>query len=220
MTAPSSHRLLWRRAGLVLASLAIGGLATAAALRFGGAADAPPSVTRLSLTTRGETVLNVNGNGRDLTITPDGAHVVYVGNGGQQIFVRGLDRLDPIAIATTSLGMNPFVSPDGQWVGFGEGFGWLKKVPIGGGPAITVARLVTGFLRGAVWLPDGTIVFATNFHRGLLRVPANGGEPTPLTTPDAARNDCAHLWPAILPDGRSLLFTVFPLRGGLAAGRR
>ena len=115
--------------------------------------------------------------------------------------------------------MNPFVSPDGQWVGFGEGFGWLKKVPIGGGPAITVARLVTGFLRGAVWLPDGTIVFATNFHRGLLRVPANGGEPTPLTTPDAARNDCAHLWPAILPDGRSLLFTVFPLRGGLAAAK-
>ena len=31
--------------------------------------------------------------------------------------------------------MNPFISPDGQWVGFGENFGFLKKVPIGGGPA-------------------------------------------------------------------------------------
>ena len=53
--AAASARPLWRRAGLVIACLAIGGLATAAAIRFGGAPSAPPSVTRLSLTTGGET---------------------------------------------------------------------------------------------------------------------------------------------------------------------
>ena len=79
--------------------------------------------------------------------------------------------------------------------------------------ALTVAPVASfGFIRGAVWLPDNTIVFATNTHRGLLRVSADGGEPTPLTIPSDTRNEYDHLWPEILPDGRSLLFTVIPLR--------
>jgi serine/threonine-protein kinase len=219
MAAPPL-RPLWRRATPAVALLAFGGLVTAAALWLGRAPDPAQPVTRLSLATRGETEFFVNDNGRDLTITPDGSRVVYVGNGGRQIFVRGLDQLDPIAIVPTPLrGQNPFVSPDGQWVGYGEGFGLLKKVPIGGGQALTVAQWNFGFIRGAVWLPDDTIVFATNTQRGLLRVSADGGEPTPLTVPSDTRNEYSHLWPEILPDGRSLLFTVFPLKGGLAAAK-
>ena len=148
--------------------------------------------------------------------------MVYVGDGGRKLFVRRLDQLDPIAIATSPQPflMNPFISPDGQWVGFNENFGFLKKVPIGGGVALVVTRVINGLVRGAVWLPDDTIVFATNRLRGLLRVPAKGGEPaTTLTTPDPDRNEYAHLWPEILPDGRSLLFTVLPRKGGLAAAK-
>jgi eukaryotic-like serine/threonine-protein kinase len=219
-SAPPSPRRRWPAAAMI-AMLVAGSLATIAGMWLASSPE-PQRVVRLSLATRSETAFFAYGNGRNVTATPDGAHVVYVGNGGRQIFVRRLDQLEPAAIATTSLAaplMNPFVSPDGQWVGFGEGFGLLKKVPIGGGPAITVTTLNTGFVRGAVWLPDDTIVFSTNFHRGLLRVAASGGTPAALTTPDADRNEHAHLWPEILPDGRTLLFTVFPRTKGLAAAK-
>jgi hypothetical protein len=62
-----------------------------------------------------------------IALSPDGAHVVYVGNGGTQLLVRQLDALEPIAIYTGSP-ISPFVSLDGQWVGFFEGV-ILKKVP-------------------------------------------------------------------------------------------
>lgn len=221
-TAGASSRLSsWQSAGLTVAALAIGVLATASIFWFGQTRDTAAPVTRLSLGTSGNTTLHVNGNARDLTITPDGSRVVYVGSGGRQIFVRALGEFEPKAIVTAPQGalMNPFVSPDGQWVGFGAGLQVLQKVPIGGGPPVTVTRLLFGFLRGAVWLPDNTIVFATNTQLGLLRVSADGGEPEILTTPDAARNEYDHLWPEALPDGRSLLFTVIQRTGGLAAAK-
>ena len=79
---------------------------------------------------------------------------MYVGNNGTQLFVRALDVLEPVAIAT---GVNlrcPFVSPDGQWVGFVENTITLKKVAITGGPPVTLASLDGFGPRGAVWGPD------------------------------------------------------------------
>ena len=35
----------------------------------------------------------------------------------------------------------PFVSPDGQWIGFVDGITVLKKVAVTGGPAVTLATL-------------------------------------------------------------------------------
>jgi hypothetical protein len=43
--------------------------------------------------------------------------VVYVGNNGTQLFVRALDALESVVIATGQI-REPFVSPDGQSVGF------------------------------------------------------------------------------------------------------
>ena len=40
-----------------------------------------------------------------------------------------------------------------------------------------------------------------------------GGEPEQLTTPDAERGEIDHLWPEVLPDGESVLFTII---GGTA----
>ena len=77
---------------------------------------------------------------RSLAITPDGTRVIYVGNNGNQLFVRPLDRLDPMPLVTGTVPLNwVFVSPDGQWVGFDEG-GTLKKVALTGGPAETIAQ--------------------------------------------------------------------------------
>jgi hypothetical protein len=45
---------------------------------------------------------------------------------------------------------------------------------------------------------------------GLFTVPAEGGPPAPLTTPDASREEIAHRSPFFLPDGRNLLYRAYP----------
>jgi len=52
-------------------------------------------------------------------------------------------------------------------------------------------------------------VFATNdAMTGLLSVAASGGSPKILTKPNSATGELDHLFPSILPDGRTVLFTV------------
>jgi serine/threonine-protein kinase len=219
--AASSPRHWWRRAGPVSVAFGAGALAAAAVFLIRDAPNTTAPVTRLPLGARGAAALHVEGNDHELAITPDGSRVVYVGNGGRQIFVRALDHLDPVAIASGSLLKNPFISPDGQWVGFGESFraGSLNKVPISGGPVVEIAT-GTGTLRGAVWLADNTIVFASsNRTTGLRRVSAGGGTPHDLTRPDPASNEYDHFWPEALPDGRGIVYTVLARTGGLGAAR-
>src|SRR5439155_25080938 len=50
--------------------------------------------------------------------------------------------------------------------------------------------------------------------RGLLSVPAGGGEPKVLTKPAAAHGDADHHFPSFLPSGRAVLYTIRP-SGGL-----
>ena len=179
-------------------------------------AAAPPRVTRMTITPSGPAALTINDTDRDLALSPDGTHVVYIGNNGTQLFVRALDALEPVAIASNTLAVHgPFVSPDGQWVGFVGNTTTLTKVAITAGPPITLARL-DGAPRGATWAPDDTIIFATNNPTtGLQRVSAAGGTPEVLTRPDHAKGEAGHLWPEILPGGRAVLFTITTPTGGL-----
>ena len=176
---------------------------------------AAPRISRLVLgpfNTAAPT-LSVNGNTTDLAITPDGSRIVYSGNNGTQLFVRALDAIEPVAIVKGAP-LDPFISPDGQWVGFLDGVTALKKVAIAGGPPVMLAT-VDGSSRGASWAADNTIIFATaNVSTGLQQVPDGGGTPTVLTRPDRARGESDHLWPEILPDGRNVLFTITALTGG------
>jgi hypothetical protein len=66
-------------------------------------AVAPPRATRTTITTTGPTALTINGFDRDLALSPDGTHVVYVGNRGTQLFIRALDALEPVGIASGQL---------------------------------------------------------------------------------------------------------------------
>ena len=152
----------------------------------------------------------------DVAITPDGARIVYPALvDGRQLVVRALDELEATPLG--GLGNNPrgvFISPDGNWVGyFADG---LKKVSILGGPPVTICE-PPGAPRGASWGDDGTIVFATTAPSGLWRVPAGGGEPEELTTPDAEHGD--HLWPEMLPGSTAVLFTIIggPVEGAQIA---
>jgi serine/threonine-protein kinase len=130
-----------------------------------------PRITRSSIGTAGRTVAALDFTDRGIAIAPDGSRVFYVGNNGTQLFVRALDALEPVALASGAI-RGPFVSPDGRWVGFVESVDTLKKVAATGGPAISIATL-DGASRGATWLPDDTIVVGTaTTGTGLQRVPA------------------------------------------------
>jgi hypothetical protein len=96
----------------------------------------------------------------------------------------------------------------------------LKKVPVNGGPAVTLGTLDTAGFAGAAWGPDDTIIVATAAaETGLQRLSAAGGPMTVLTRPDRAQGEADHFWPEMLPGGRAVLFTITAMTGGLEAAQ-
>lgn len=218
-TVPQQREPFWQRLALFSFPTLIVGATIAGVTAWFATRPVSLPVSRLTMSASGAALLTVSGIDRNLAITPDGLRVVYVGNNGTQLFVRALDALDPVAIATDTNARGLFVSPDGQWVGFSSDNTVLKKVAITGGPPITLAQL-DGSMRGATWASDDTIIFATaNGASGLQRVSAGGGMPEVLTHPDRAQGSADHLWPDMLPGGRAVLFTIAAATGGLDAAQ-
>jgi len=192
---------------------------------------APVHPVRFTVAAPPDLVLATPSPDRDIAISPDGTRVVYqTGQGGynqsSELQVRALDQLESVPLLRGLTDARaPFISPDGQWVGF---FGRasqrmldyeLKKVSITGGIPISISR-IEGFMMGASWGADDAIVFATgDFSTGLLRVSASGGDPTVLTRPDAAQGELDHVRPFVMPGGRAVLFTIIP-KGAVAASSR
>jgi len=200
----------WRPSTAVAAALAFGVVAGVAGWNL--KPDAPRPLVR-SIVNPPSMPPNLGPPDVDVAITPDGTRIVYPAlMDERQLVVRALDELEATPLG--GLGEMPrgvFISPDGNWVGyFADG---LKKVSILGGPPVTISERPAGAPRGASWGDDDTIVFATTGPRGLWRVPAGGGEPQELTTPDAEQGD--HLWPEILPGSTAVLFTII---GGSVEG--
>ena len=110
----------------------------------------------------------------------------------------------PKPLAGTAGAVGPVFSPDGQWIAFYEGER-LKKIPVTGGPPDTVCKAVGQ--RGRTWGDDDTIVFGT-IDGGLMRVPAAGGVPQKLTTPNRQKGETSHQWPHFLPGARAIVFTI------------
>jgi serine/threonine-protein kinase len=154
-----------------------------------------------------------------LAFSADGTRLVYQAyrsGRGVQLFLRRMDHLDSNPIPGTEGASGPFFSPDGEWIGF-FAEGKLKKMRISGGAAVTVADAPSP--RGATWGEDDSIVYAPSGNSaGLLRVPATGGVPQTLTTPDRGQREIAHRWPQFLPGAKALVYTGF-MGGGPDASR-
>ena len=166
--------------------------------------------TRLVLENPTDVPLALTSNPPDIAIAPDGSHIVFwtQEDGQNRLYVRPLDAY--AAVALEDLGTRPrgaFVSADSEWVGFYTD-GALNRVALRGGASIEICS-VQGFLRGASWHDDDTIVFANSDRtEGLLRVSAAGGEPELLTQADLDNGELNHKWPHFLPSGTHVLFTI------------
>lgn len=145
-------------------------------------------------------------------LSPDGRYFAYTWGHApaRTLSVYTISDPDGAPLIEIAGAFAPFFSPDSAWLGFFTD-GELKKVPLRGGPAQTVARAPAG--RGASWGDDGRIVFAPSFRSGLMRVPADGGEPETLTVPDSGRDESGHRWPHVLPGAGTVIFTALRTQG-------
>jgi serine/threonine-protein kinase len=142
-----------------------------------------------------------------LALSRDGRLLVFAAasSEGRQLYRRDLARFGATPIAGTEHAVGPFLSPDARWVGFFAD-GWLKRVSIDGGMPTSLCE--ASLPRGGSWAPDGRIIFAPAPDSSLMQVPDTGGTPKPLTRLDPNREERSHRWPEVLPDGRSVLFTI------------
>ena len=203
--APQS-KLPWIAATALVA--AVTGLAV-----WGLTARAPnetPTLSRFTIEMPPEAPVVTNYRSRVVTISPDGSRVAYASalGGDRTIYVRPVDELQAIELrGTEGSGTAPFFSPDGEFIGFaGESDGQtLKRVPALGGTPVTIASLDSQPF-GMEWATDDTILFSAGPRRGLLRIPAVGGEVEELTTVDVG--EAWHEHATLLPDGDTILFTI------------
>jgi serine/threonine-protein kinase len=217
--ASRPRRATWPRVATLGGITLVVGAALAAIFMRLFTQPAPAAVTRTMIVTSPPVAMTLAGESLPFAVSADGGRVVYVGNDGTQLFVRALDRLEPVAIATGRSVSNPFVSPDGQWVGFFENGSTLKRVSMAGGPPITIQRIAGTGARGATWVTDDAIVVATSNASGLVLVPVGGGGPVSLSQPDRTRGEAEHIWPERLPGGHLVLFTITAQTGGLDAAQ-
>jgi Tol biopolymer transport system component len=149
--------------------------------------------------------------GSNLALSPDGTRIVYVGpsaaggRGGQQLWMRRRDQLEPAPLPGTEGAESPAFSPDGRRVAFRVG-NTMRAVSLGGEPPVTIASAgVGGF--GISWGHDG---FIYSDHQNLIgRVHEAGGAFEVVTRLDSIASEVDHGWPQALPGGRGVLFTVF-----------
>ena len=141
------------------------------------------------------------------TLAPDGRALAFAANSGNvnQLWIRTMDALEARPVPGTGDATYPFWSPDGQYLAF-FAEGKLKKVAIAGGPPQTLCDVASA--RGGTWSKDGVILFSAGPTSAILRVPAEGGTPVPVTK--LAGNDpgYGHRFPSFLPDGQHFLYTV------------
>jgi DNA-binding winged helix-turn-helix (wHTH) protein/Tol biopolymer transport system component len=167
--------------------------------------EPPGHVLKLSLTLGLPLRLSPS---RPFAISPDGLTLVYVAEdpGGGTLASRRLDSVQTVRLPRTEGAVSPFFSPDGRWIGFFAN-GKMRRIPAAGGAPIDICD-AGAECRGASWSCQDEIVFAPTPAAGLVRVPVEGGRPRPATELDFASGERTHRWPGVLPDGRSVLFTI------------
>ena len=207
LTPPSAGgplATIWRRE--TLAWTLVGVLAVLSAIAVGmyvyGRQPPTDSDLRFEIATS-------HANAYSLSISPDGRLVAYVarapGTDNDVLWLRPLAATIAQPLPGTEGASTPFWSPDSRSIGFGVR-GTISRVDPGAGRPRTVCDVPGADYFGGTWSPNNTIVFSSG--SALLRVAAEGGQPTPITTLDRSRGETAHRYPSFLPDGRHFMYSI------------
>jgi eukaryotic-like serine/threonine-protein kinase len=196
-TSPSQSRL--GRVAWIVAGVLLVALVSLALVHF---REKPPvkELVRFEIPAPANASLNL-----DLAVSPDGRKTAFIVTGADRksmIWIRSLDTEEARPLAGTEDASGaPVWSPDSRYLAFASG-GKLKRIEASGGPAQTICDALT--VTGGFWTADNRILFG---GLGPLQVvSATGGMPTPLTTLDHSRNEFAHGYPSMLPDGHHFIY--------------
>ena len=188
-------------AAWTIAGLAIAAVATLWTLdREPGTADPEPRVVRTMIPPPADAAFDFDVTVAPPVISPDGRAICFGArsqNGRIQLWLRPLDGADARPIEGTEGASFPFWSPDSKWIGYYvSSRGRIERVNVASGAPVPVVR--AGFVRGASWGKDDTIVYDS---QGAIRaIPVAGGEARVVTDRGLPRS------PWMLPDGRHLLY--------------
>ena len=188
----------WPVAVALLAGVAIAGVA---AWTRWPVADRP-QITRFEIELPDNRVFTRTGR-HVVAISPDGSHIAYVAN--RQIFLRTVSDIAAVALDGTAQTdpSSPVFSPAGTWLAFWTN-GEIKKVPVSGGTAVTLARAGNPF--GMTWTGDRITLAVDNPPR-IISIPADGGAGE--STLIGLEADELAQTPQLLHGGRTVLFTLF-----------
>ena len=152
-----------------------------------------------------------------VALSADGTRLAYTAN--FRLHLRPLDQIEPTPIRGTEVALDqvtaarsPFISPDGQWIGFWQD-GQLKKVSLtGGAPLVLCAAEIPW---GVSWTSDNTILYGQSDEAGkgaagIWRVSGESAKPEHVVKVEAGQ---IAYGPQLLPGGRAILFTLTARRG-------
>ena len=134
--------------------------------------------------------------------------MAYVAN--QRLYLKTMWDADARPLSGQQSGgiTSPVFSPDGQWIAYWTS-GTVNKVAITGGAPVKLSDVDNPF--GMSWNGDSLLIGQGD--KGIVRVPDKGGPPEAVIR--VKDSEIAH-GPQLLPDGRSILFT---LASGAEPGR-
>ncbi len=192
----------WKRAlAVTVLALAAGGLG--AWVSWYATRTERPGVVRFAVALGAEQTITGQGR-RQIAISPDGTAIAFVVD--RNLVRRSLSDVDPHLVVTanpTGGGItNPAFSPDGRSIAYVLAQDiTLRRVAVDGGTPVTICSL-DALPYGVSWDASG-IVFESD--GAIMRVSPDGGKTETLVarrTSDRLRS------PHMLPDGRTVLFTV------------
>ena len=150
---------------------------------------------------------------RSLAFSPDGSQLAFiaaVGGEPQKIWLRPFSSAEARAVPGTEKVSSLFWSPDGRSIGFfAVGKLWRAdlsgRIPV---PICDVWNVQESLAYAGTWGAGGQILFSPRRGDAIYRVPASGGKPVVIVTPERSRGETTVAWPWFLPDGRSFLYVL------------
>ena len=210
LTARPFRRVLLPAAVGVLVAIAVG-LALVLTLR---PRLSSAGVIRLSINPPDGTTFSVFGIPSTPFLSPDGRHVAFFASddgGVSSLWIRSLSNADASRVPAPNAESYPFWSPDSRFLAFAAGRQpWsVKKVPVSGGPPVTITDLpsaVSAMASAAAWGSRGVILLAV--RDGMFTFKETGGPAARFIPVDGASDRALRHFPAFLPDGRHFLYLV------------
>jgi len=145
----------------------------------------------------------------DFAISPDGKTLAYSAslNGKTGLWTRSVETGTVRLLPRTDNAGQPVWAPDGRSLAFVTTGTFVERIDLAGG---TPAAICSGYgIRLGSWGADGELLFSGQIAElvGVFRVPASGGTPTLLASPDQGHGEVAYRWPLMVTRGH-LLYSV------------